>query len=447
MNAFLKHFCSRLASLGFSVFAQDKAPAEDGWITVKPNGPDKKGSHVEIDDATGTIKKGMGGKFKGQKISEIKKNFRGPQVNRLAERPDRKPEPSPMRTPAPQTSAGQKLGGRLQDVLQKRQQEMEKSQPAPDPATTPAVPASPAEPQTSAGSETKKRIVSPAKMREMATKLTQQQIDAKTDEIQKRIDEYIDNPKSMNQTELKNAILEKYMMRYWGDLPDDKIANLAKKEYSMLHGAPKRKANADPKTIDGVKREAPMSLKEADGTSVNPNYKKGGGYTINCQSCTLAYELRCRGYNIEARPRGDQDGGSYVYGDMLSRNSDSAYINIRTGNPPINVPILFKGKSSSKKASKDIVDSIDRVMEPGTRYAIRLGWKNYNAGHIFNLAKDKSGELYLIDSQTGTFIKGKQNIVSDYFQKKHDMENIRIFRTDDTQITQEYEPVLRRVGA
>ena len=74
MNSVLQKFCSRLASMGFSVFAQDKAPAKDGWITVHPNGREHKGQPVEIDDTTGTIKKGMGGKFKGQKISEIK-NF------------------------------------------------------------------------------------------------------------------------------------------------------------------------------------------------------------------------------------------------------------------------------------------------------------------------------------------------------------------------------------
>lgn len=45
--------------------------AKDGWITVKPNGPDNKGAHVEI-DGEGKITAGMGGKFNGKKIDEIK---------------------------------------------------------------------------------------------------------------------------------------------------------------------------------------------------------------------------------------------------------------------------------------------------------------------------------------------------------------------------------------
>lgn len=46
------------------------------WITVKPNGADKKGSPVQIGD-DGRVLKGMGGKFNGQKINEVRKDFVG----------------------------------------------------------------------------------------------------------------------------------------------------------------------------------------------------------------------------------------------------------------------------------------------------------------------------------------------------------------------------------
>ena len=52
----------------------------DKRITVKPNGPENKGSHVKIDDATGEVKAGMGGKFTGQRISEVRKDFTGPKT-------------------------------------------------------------------------------------------------------------------------------------------------------------------------------------------------------------------------------------------------------------------------------------------------------------------------------------------------------------------------------
>jgi len=44
--------------------------ANDAWITVKPNGPENKGAHVEIGEG-GEIKSGMGGKFNGQNISDL----------------------------------------------------------------------------------------------------------------------------------------------------------------------------------------------------------------------------------------------------------------------------------------------------------------------------------------------------------------------------------------
>lgn len=49
---------------------------DNKWITVKPNGSEGKGAHVELDES-GRITKGMGGKFNGTKINEVRKSFVG----------------------------------------------------------------------------------------------------------------------------------------------------------------------------------------------------------------------------------------------------------------------------------------------------------------------------------------------------------------------------------
>lgn len=49
---------------------------DNKWITVKPNGSEGKGAHVEIDES-GRVTKGMGGKFNGTKINEVRKSFVG----------------------------------------------------------------------------------------------------------------------------------------------------------------------------------------------------------------------------------------------------------------------------------------------------------------------------------------------------------------------------------
>lgn len=71
-------------SLGMAFYQGHKkgvqlAQDADKWITVKPNGANNKGVPVRIDDTTGEIKAGMGGKFNGQKINEIRKDFVGPK--------------------------------------------------------------------------------------------------------------------------------------------------------------------------------------------------------------------------------------------------------------------------------------------------------------------------------------------------------------------------------
>ena len=66
----------------------------DKWITVKPNGTENKGAHVKIDGESGEVKAGMGGKFTGQKISEIRKDFTGPKTPKGYKKPEHQPQKS-----------------------------------------------------------------------------------------------------------------------------------------------------------------------------------------------------------------------------------------------------------------------------------------------------------------------------------------------------------------
>ena len=59
----------------------------DKWITVHPNGKENKGKPALIDETTGRVKAGMGGKFNGQKISEVRKDFVGAKTPKAKEAP------------------------------------------------------------------------------------------------------------------------------------------------------------------------------------------------------------------------------------------------------------------------------------------------------------------------------------------------------------------------
>nr|DAF55531.1 MAG TPA: hypothetical protein [Myoviridae sp. ctLYp5] len=69
---------------------------DNKWITVKPNGSEGKGAHVEIDES-GRVTKGMGGKFNGTKINEVRKSFVGAktpsqeQLNKSNQKTTKKP--------------------------------------------------------------------------------------------------------------------------------------------------------------------------------------------------------------------------------------------------------------------------------------------------------------------------------------------------------------------
>ena len=85
----LDKFCKRLVACDIDVFGlRGQAQDEAKWITVHPGGKgpkadgsgDKGGTPVLIDDDTGRVLGGMGGKFTGQKINEIKKSFVGPHT-------------------------------------------------------------------------------------------------------------------------------------------------------------------------------------------------------------------------------------------------------------------------------------------------------------------------------------------------------------------------------
>lgn len=65
--------------LGYAVGLKSTSMALDGWITVHPNGKENKGTPVLLDDRTGEVKAGMGGKFNGRHISAVPERGRNEQ--------------------------------------------------------------------------------------------------------------------------------------------------------------------------------------------------------------------------------------------------------------------------------------------------------------------------------------------------------------------------------
>lgn len=89
MDSILERFCKRLVALDMDIFGLRKQPEkvveDDRWITVHPGGKGMKadgsgmkgGTPVLLNDE-GEVIGGMGGKFKGTHIAEVRKSFEGP---------------------------------------------------------------------------------------------------------------------------------------------------------------------------------------------------------------------------------------------------------------------------------------------------------------------------------------------------------------------------------
>ena len=146
-----------------------------------------------------------------------------------------------------------------------------------------------------------------------------------------------------------------------------------------------------PEKLAGVKKGKPMNREKANKGRVNPNYKKGGGYTINCQTCVVAFEARLRGYDVQALPN-----LKHSKLEELSRHTNLAWIDKETGKHPDYI------RDNNIKNAKQCYDFLEATIEEDKRYTIEFAWKGRgNGGHIVCIDKDEDGKLRLYDPQIG----------------------------------------------
>jgi len=120
-------------------------------------------------------------------------------------------------------------------------------------------------------------------------------------------------------------------------------------------------------------------------TAVNPNFwTMTKGYTRNCTNCTIAYELRQRGFDVEALP----GFGMSTY--ELAGMFDGAIVKYAaTLSPTDNIGEMIR------KVEDDILTWGD-----GARGVIRGEWAYRDEGHIFSL-EVHNGTVRYDDGQSG----------------------------------------------
>lgn len=182
-----------------------------------------------------------------------------------------------------------------------------------------------------------------------------------------------------------------------------------------------------------------MNFAEADGNRCNPKFTienaESLGYWHNCQTCTMAYELRRRGFNIEAAPNPILKG--YEKYRSFSRFCASKRINWKDR-------FLTKdGTRANYEMATGIKDTViaklkfieDKTITKG-RYEVYCAWKNSNSGHVFVVERQKDGNLLWFDPQTGR--RGSwTDFKNDYIDIMRN-DQIGILRIDDKLINPQF---------
>lgn len=130
---------------------------------------------------------------------------------------------------------------------------------------------------------------------------------------------------------------------------------------------------------------------------VNPKYNLGEEWRLNCQRCVIAYDMRCRGYDVMAKPLEHKHEIDFLSNKPFSawRNEDGSRL---------------KGTKFESNV-KSIYDELSEIMKNdniGDRYALNYAklMNDRIVGHIIVVEKTESG-IVLLDPQLGIIASKK----------------------------------------
>lgn len=151
---------------------------------------------------------------------------------------------------------------------------------------------------------------------------------------------------------------------------------------------------------------SPMNIADAL-RGANPNYAPGTRYSVNCQRCVQAYELRRRGYDVEALPK-PRINKKIVWGNECFVDSSGKTPNF-----------LYR------QSEADIRTALANAPD-GSRHIVYASWSKKRA-HVF-IAEKENGVVRYVDPQSNN------PSVENYFSLGQ-KNKFGILRVDDKGIT------------
>ena len=171
--------------------------------------------------------------------------------------------------------------------------------------------------------------------------------------------------------------------------------------------------------LPNLKRKTSIMTPNGDMAACNRQYSKGGVYKNNCISCALAYDMRRRGYDVEAMPI-----------DTTSATNGS--LPVQLGFYKGEKLEMFEVPSDDEAAMEQFSDRILKYGD-GSRGLLRIRWKNGD-GHA--AIWEVSGDAVVIrDPQNNTIVD-----LSDYLRRA---KTFYYFRTDNLKLTDKVTEFVR----
>lgn len=174
----------------------------------------------------------------------------------------------------------------------------------------------------------------------------------------------------------------------------------------------------------GIKRGEDMTFEEANELRGNIGYGEGREFSVNCQSCVVANELRRRGYDVTALPNLKKEG-NIPY--ELSGKTNWAWIDPETMQTPEKKQAggqYVSGLDIKSKTLTQLNKELNELTKETGRYHIDFMWKDGKGGHIITVDRLENGSIRIYDPQIGRL--GDWKVISKDISLKYGVNVLRV---------------------
>lgn len=174
-----------------------------------------------------------------------------------------------------------------------------------------------------------------------------------------------------------------------------------------------------------------IDRKTGEKFSKNPAYKKK--YTINCQSCVVAHEMRRRGFDVEAI-----GNTANSIPRILSHHTELAWLD-KDGNTPTSTKVSWLWAADKAAMGASLVANLETATKEVGRYHMKWTWGNGRSGHIITCERLANGTLRIYDPHNGKVITDFAEYGSRFMHG-----TLKILRVDNLRINPLYAGCLKK---